>query len=96
MDLRLKGKVALVTGAARGVGREIVESLAREGASVAINYRNSGKDAEALVAAIAAKGGKAKAYQADVADFAAVTAMVDVRGEGFRRAQYSDQQCRAC
>jgi NAD(P)-dependent dehydrogenase (short-subunit alcohol dehydrogenase family) len=77
MDLQLKGKIALVTGAARGVGREIVESLAREGTSVAINYRNSGKDAEALAAAIAAKGGKAKAYQADVADFAAVTAMVD-------------------
>jgi NAD(P)-dependent dehydrogenase (short-subunit alcohol dehydrogenase family) len=58
------------------VGREIVESLAREGASVAINYRSSGQDAEAIAAAIAAKGGKAKAYQADVADFAAVTAMV--------------------
>jgi NAD(P)-dependent dehydrogenase (short-subunit alcohol dehydrogenase family) len=78
MDLQLKGKIALVTGAARGVGREIVESLAREGASVAINYRNSGQDAESLAAAIVAKGGKAKAYQADVADFAAVTAMVDV------------------
>jgi 3-oxoacyl-[acyl-carrier protein] reductase len=77
MDLQLKGKIALVTGAARDVGREIVESLAREGASVAINYRNSGNDAEALAAATAAKGGKAKAYQADVADFAAVTAMVD-------------------
>jgi NAD(P)-dependent dehydrogenase (short-subunit alcohol dehydrogenase family) len=78
MDLQLKGKIALVTGAARGVGREIVESLAREGASVAINYRNSGQDAESLAAAIVAKGGKTKAYQADVADFAAVTAMVDV------------------
>jgi NAD(P)-dependent dehydrogenase (short-subunit alcohol dehydrogenase family) len=76
MDLQLKGKIALVTGAASGVGREIVESLAREGASVAINYRSSGQDAEVLAASIAAKGGKAKAYQADVADFAAVTAMV--------------------
>jgi 3-oxoacyl-[acyl-carrier protein] reductase len=75
MDLGLNGKVALVTGAGRGVGREIAASLAREGASVAINYRASGADAEALAAEITAAGGKAKVYQADVADFAAVTAM---------------------
>jgi len=77
MDLGLKGKTALVTGAGRGVGREIALSLATEGANVAVNYRNSTKDAETLVAEIAAKGGKAKAYQADVADFGAVKAMVD-------------------
>ena len=73
----MKGKVALVTGAGRGVGREIAASLAREGASVAINYRASAKDADALVSEITAAGGKAKAYQADVADFSAVTAMID-------------------
>jgi NAD(P)-dependent dehydrogenase (short-subunit alcohol dehydrogenase family) len=77
MDLGLKGKIALVTGAASGVGREIAMSLAAEGASVAVNYRSSGNEAVALAGEIAAKGGKAKAYQADVADFAAVTAMVD-------------------
>ena len=77
MDVGLKGKVALVTGAGRGVGREIAASLAREGAAVAINYRSSAADAESLVAEITAAGGKAKAYAADVADFAAVTAMVD-------------------
>ena len=77
MDLGLKGKIALVTGAARGVGREIVLTLAAEGANVAVNYRNSGKDADALVSEIAAKGVNAKAYKADVADFTAVKAMVD-------------------
>jgi NAD(P)-dependent dehydrogenase (short-subunit alcohol dehydrogenase family) len=77
MDLGLKGKTALVTGAARGVGREIALSLAAEGANVAVNYRNSGQEADALVSEIAAKGVKAKAYKADIADFAAVKAMVD-------------------
>ena len=95
MDVGLNGKVALVTGAGRGVGREIAASLAREGASVAINYRASAKDAEALVAEITAAGGKARAYQADVADFAAVTAMIDGGRQGLRAARYPDQQCRA-
>ncbi len=77
MDFGLMGKVALVTGAARGVGREIALSLAAEGANVAVNYRSSGKEAETLVSEITAKGAKAKAYKADVADFAAVKTMVD-------------------
>jgi len=75
MDLGLKGKIALVTGAASGVGREIALRLAAEGANVALNYRSSAAETEKLVGEIAATGGKAKAYQADVADFAAVTAM---------------------
>lgn len=83
MDLELKQKIALVTGAGRGVGREIALCLAAEGAAVAVNYRSSSKDAEALVGEIAAKGGKAKAYQADVADFAAVKAMVDAVARDF-------------
>ncbi|MDE2283399.1 MAG: SDR family oxidoreductase [Hyphomicrobiales bacterium] len=76
MDLGLKGKIAVVTGATSGVGREIALSLAAEGAHVAVNYRSSAAEAEALAAEIAASGGKAKAYQADVADFAAVQAMI--------------------
>jgi len=85
MDLGLKGKVALVTGAGRGVGREIALSLAAEGATVAVNYRTSAGDAEALVAEITGKGGKARAYAADVADFAAVKAMVGAVAEEFGR-----------
>ncbi|HUL90445.1 MAG TPA: SDR family oxidoreductase [Pseudolabrys sp.] len=77
MDFGLKGKIALVTGAARGVGREIALSLAAEGANVAVNYHNSGKEAETLVSQITANGAKARAYKADVADFAAVKTMVD-------------------
>jgi 3-oxoacyl-[acyl-carrier protein] reductase len=77
MDLGLKGKIALVTGAASGVGREIAARLAAEGAGVAINYRSSENEAKDIVAEITAKGGSAKAYRADVSDFAAVTAMVE-------------------
>src|SRR5271163_1507138 len=77
MDLGLKGKIALVTGATSGVGRDIALMLAAEGASVAVNYRSSGEEAENLVGEIDAQGGKARAYQADVSDFAAVNTMVD-------------------
>ncbi len=76
MDMLLKGKVALVTGAARDVGREIAMSLAAEGASVAVNYNGSHEGAEAVVADILKAGGQAKAYKADVANFAEVEAMV--------------------
>ena len=77
MDLGLRGKIALVTGATSGVGREVALSLADEGTNVAVNYRGAAEDVDALLGEIAAKGGNAKAYQADVADFAAVKTMVD-------------------
>jgi 3-oxoacyl-[acyl-carrier protein] reductase len=77
MELGLRGKIAVVTGATSGVGREIALSLAAEGANVAVNYRSSVAEAEALVGEITSAGGKAKAYQADVADFAAVNAMIE-------------------
>lgn len=83
MDLGLKGKVALVTGAASGVGREIALTLAAEGASVAVNYRSALSEAESLIAEIDALGAKAKAYRADVADFDAVKIMVDRIVEDF-------------
>ena len=77
MDLGLKGKVALITGGGRDVGRAIALDLAREGAAVAVNYNASGKSAEAVVAEIAAAGGRAIACKADITDNGAVRAMVD-------------------
>lgn len=76
MDLKLKGRSALVTGGAIAVGREIALALAAEGAAVAVNYRSSAKDADALVAEIKGRGGKAIAIEADVADLESVKAMV--------------------
>ena len=61
MDLGLNGKVALVTGAASGVGREIALNLSAEGAIVAVNYRTSGDDVDTLIGEIAARGEAAAA-----------------------------------
>lgn len=76
MDMKLKGKVALVTGAARDVGREIALGLAAEGAAVAVNYRGSKELAERVVGEITGNGGRAIAYEADVSDFGAVQQMI--------------------
>ncbi len=74
------GKVAIVTGATRGVGRAIATALAARGATVAFNYLSREDLAVALVSEIESGGGKAKSYAADVADPSAVAAMVeDVR-----------------
>ncbi len=76
MDMQLKGRVALVTGGARDVGREIALGLAAEGAHVALNYRGSAEEAEGVVAEIKTAGGTATAYQADVSDLEAVRGMI--------------------
>jgi 3-oxoacyl-[acyl-carrier protein] reductase len=65
---KLTGKVAVVTGASKGIGASIAEYFAAEGASVVVNYASSKSGADAVVKRIAAKGGKAIAVQADVAN----------------------------
>ena len=79
----LGGKVALVTGASRGIGRAIALRLAGEGAKVAINYAGNTAKAEAVKAEIEQNGGEAILVQADVADSRAVEAMVAKVTEAF-------------
>jgi 3-oxoacyl-[acyl-carrier protein] reductase len=77
MNHDLKGKVALVTGSSRGIGRAIAERLARDGASVVINYTNNAAEAEKTVAAIKVSGGNAFAIQADVGKVAEIVRLFD-------------------
>jgi 3-oxoacyl-[acyl-carrier protein] reductase len=77
IDSGLTGKVALVSGGSRGIGRAIVELLARDGMDVVFFYRDNAAAAQAVVAAVQAAGGKAEAMQADVTDVTAVTDAVD-------------------
>ena len=78
-----RDQVALVTGGGRGIGRAVARRLAREGASVCVNYLTRADAAESLVADIIANGGRAIAVAADVADDAAVEGMVDRVGAAF-------------
>ena len=77
IDSGLAGKVALVTGGSRGIGRAVVERLAGDGMDVVFFYRGNAEAAQGVVDAVAAAGGRAEALQADVTDAAAVTQAVE-------------------
>jgi len=74
--LLLEQKVAVVTGASRGIGRAIAEDLAANGATVVVNYNTSADAAEDVVKGIIEKGTTAVAVQADVSDFSAATQLI--------------------
>lgn len=82
---RLRGQVAIVTGASRGIGRAIALELASEGASVAINYASSSGAAEEVVSEITAAGGSAIALQADVSKADQVDALLNTVMEKWKR-----------
>jgi 3-oxoacyl-[acyl-carrier protein] reductase len=79
----VEGKVAIVTGASRGIGRAIAEDLAANGASVVVNYNSSQAEASDVVKGIEEWGGKALAVQADVSDFSAAQGLVKTTIETF-------------
>jgi 3-oxoacyl-[acyl-carrier protein] reductase len=85
MTQELAGRVAIVTGAGRNIGRGIALALAEGGAAVVVNARANLKEAEAVVGEISGAGGKALAVTADVADADAVYKMVAAAAEKFDR-----------
>ena len=73
----LEGKIALVTGASRGIGRQIAKTLAAKGAFVIVNYNGSAAKAEEVVKEIQAAGGNGQAVQCNVSDFESCKEMLD-------------------
>ncbi len=83
--MTLQGKVAVVTGASRGIGKAIAIELGKRGAKVVVNYSKSAEGAEEAVSTIKAAGGEAVAVQADVADIKAAAALIKAATEAFGR-----------
>jgi 3-oxoacyl-[acyl-carrier protein] reductase len=82
---KLKNKVALVTGASKGIGADIAKSFAAEGASVVVNYSSSKEGADKVVAEITSKGGKAIAVQGDFSKPADITRVFAETKKAFGR-----------
>ena len=82
---KLTGKVAVVTGASKGIGAAIARALAGQGAAVVVNYASDRKGAEAVVADITGAGGKAAAVRGDVSKKAEARGIVDAAVEKFGR-----------
>lgn len=85
MKIDLTGRVAVVTGASRGIGRSIAVKLAAASAAVIVNYRDNAAAAEATVAAIGAAGGQARAVQADVSQAEAADHLIKSALDSFGR-----------
>src|SRR5271167_1249723 len=80
---KLTGKVAVVTGASKGIGASIAEHLAAEGAAVVVNYATSKEGADRVVSAITGKGGKAVAVKADVSKLAEIERLFSETDKAF-------------
>lgn len=79
----LEGKVAIITGASRGIGKSIAEKFIAEGATVIFTYASSDEKARALEAELAQKGGVAKGYKSDAADFNAANELIELVTKDF-------------
>jgi NAD(P)-dependent dehydrogenase (short-subunit alcohol dehydrogenase family) len=87
-EQELAGRVAVITGAGRSIGRAMALELASAGAAVVVNVRSNRAEADAVVKEIESKGGKAMAVLADVVDAAAVNAMAEAALKKFGRIDY--------
>ncbi len=83
MNQILAGKVALITGASRGIGRAIAEAMAAQGATVVVNYRRQAEAAAEVVAGVEAQGGRALAVAADVSQYSAAHTLVKTALDAF-------------